>query len=275
VYKAPSGATTDLLLDVTGYFVPAETGATYDPVGPVRLLDTRSGKGLTGAFTTNTPRTWTVAGRSGVPSDAIAVTGNLTVTGQTAGGYVSLGPIPTSMPTTSTINFPRGDTRANGTTVKLSPTGTLSAVYKGPAGSTAHLLFDVTGYYLADLTGAHFYPLPPDRLLDTRQFVGLVGPLVANVPRTLVSAARVGVADDATAVTGNLTVVGQTKGGYVSMTTTPTASPMTSTLNFPVGDVRANGVAGPLDGDRTVALTYVSSTGATTGLLLDITGYFR
>ena len=50
--------------------------------------------------------------------------------------------------------------------------------------------------------------------------------MVAATPRALESAARVGVAEDATAVTGNLTVVGQTKGGYVSMTTAPTARPV-------------------------------------------------
>ena len=275
VYKAPSGATTDLLLDVTGYFVPADSGATFGSIGPVRLLDTRSGNGLSGPFAANAARTWTIAGRSGVPATAVAVTGNLTVTGQTAGGYVSLGPVPTTHPATSTINFPVGDTRANGLTVKLSAAGTLSAVYKGPTGSRTHLVFDVTGYYLADLSGARFYPLRPDRLLDTRFGVGLDGKLTAKVPETLVSAARVGVAEDATAVTGNLTVIGQTKGGYVSMTTVPTASPSTSTLNFPVGDVRANGVTGPLAGDGTVALVYASSSGARTGLLLDITGYFR
>jgi len=32
-------------------------------------------------------------------------------------------------------------------TVKLSGSGSLSAVWKGSAGSTTHLVFDVTGYY--------------------------------------------------------------------------------------------------------------------------------
>ena len=52
---------------------------TSDPVDPVRLLDTRSGNGLTGTFKANTVRTWQVAGRGGVPADALAVTGNLTM----------------------------------------------------------------------------------------------------------------------------------------------------------------------------------------------------
>ena len=79
----------------------------------------------------------------------------------------------------------------------------------------------------------------------------------------------------AIAVTGNLTVVGQTKAGYVSMTQTATNSPTTSTLNFPAADVRANGMTGPLSGAGGVGLVYKSPTaGATTNLILDITGYF-
>ena len=115
------GASTSLILDVTGSFVPDGTGSTYVPVSPARLLDTRSGAGqLTG-----TPLTFQVATLGGVPADATAVTGNLTVTGQTSSGYVSLGPTPTVSPTSSTLNFPVGDTRANGVTVQIGAGGTL------------------------------------------------------------------------------------------------------------------------------------------------------
>ena len=48
-----------------------------------------------------------------VPNSAVGVTGNLTVDKQTAYGYLSLTPTPTNAPTTSTLNFPMGDTRAN------------------------------------------------------------------------------------------------------------------------------------------------------------------
>jgi hypothetical protein len=83
-----------------------------------------------------------------VPDTATAVTGNLTATGMTAAGFVSLGPDPLPNPPSSTLNFPVGDNRANGVTVALSGTGTLSATYNGgPNGSTTHLIFDVTGYF--------------------------------------------------------------------------------------------------------------------------------
>ena len=49
-----------------------------------------------------------------VPVDAIAVTGNLTVTGQTAAGYFSLTTLPNNAPATSTLNFPLGDTGRTG-----------------------------------------------------------------------------------------------------------------------------------------------------------------
>ena len=59
------------------------SGATYHPIAPTRPLDTRNGTGLSGPFTNHAARTFTV---SGVPAGATAVTGNLTVTGQTSGG---------------------------------------------------------------------------------------------------------------------------------------------------------------------------------------------
>ena len=52
---------------------------------------------------------------------------------------------------------------------------------------------------------------------------------------------------DADAFTGNVTIIGQTKGGFVSVTPTPIANPTTSTINFPTGDIRANGIAAPID----------------------------
>ena len=114
---------------------------------PERILDTRVGVGLSGTFASGTPRTWTVDGKGGVGSDAVAITGNVTVVSQTKAGYVSVTPTPTATPTTSTINFPVGDNRANNFVVKVSATGKDSAVYRGTGGGTTHLLVDVTGYY--------------------------------------------------------------------------------------------------------------------------------
>jgi hypothetical protein len=45
---------------------------------------------------------------------------------------VYLGPNPVASPTSSTLNFPLGDNRANGVTVALGAGGTLSATYIAP-----------------------------------------------------------------------------------------------------------------------------------------------
>jgi len=274
VYKAAAGKKTHVLLDVTGYFLENNTGATYHALTPVRLLDTRIANGLNGAFAAHTVRDFDVAGRGGVPANAKAVTGNLTVVGQTAAGYVTLGPSLADNPKTSTINFPLGDTRANGITVRLAADGHLDAIYVAPLSRTAHLVFDVTGYYLQDLSGSKFYPLTPGRVLDTRVGNGLTGSFKTDIARALKVEGRVGVPVAADAVTGNLTVVGQTDNGYVSMTKALDNTPDTSALNFPIGDVRANGVTGPLSNSGTVGLVFKASGGKTTNLILDITGYF-
>ena len=79
----------------------------------------------------------------------------------------------------------------------------------------------------------------------------------------------------AAAITGNLTVVNARAAGWVALTELPTASPGTSTLNFPVADTRANAITAPLSSTGTVALFHGGSSGITTDLILDITGYFQ
>ncbi|HEY7451195.1 MAG TPA: glycosyl hydrolase family 18 protein [Candidatus Limnocylindria bacterium] len=131
-----------------GFTFSTAPAATYVPLNPSRILDTRVGTGLAGPFSANTPRTFQVTGQGGVPTSAVAVTGTLTVTGQSRAGYLYLGPTPLANPPSSTMNFPLGDTRATAVTVALGPGGTLSATYLAPAGSTTGLIFDVTGYFV-------------------------------------------------------------------------------------------------------------------------------
>jgi hypothetical protein len=89
-----------------------------------------------------------VTGLGGVPANAVAVTGNVTVTAQTSSGYLFAGPVPMNNPTSSTLNFPKGDDRANGIAVSLGTGGTLSVTYVASTlGPSAHVIFDVAGYF--------------------------------------------------------------------------------------------------------------------------------
>jgi hypothetical protein len=163
-----------------------------------------------------------------------------------------------------------GDARASGVTVALGPGGTLSATLS--AASQAHLVFDVTGYFVPGGSGSSYVGLSPARLLDTRVAIGLSGPFAASVPRTFQVAGLGGVPTPANAVTGTLTAIGQSGAGYVYLGPTPVASPSSSTLNFPWGDVRANGVTVALGNGGTLSGTFLPA--GTVHLLWDVSGYF-
>jgi hypothetical protein len=51
-------------------------------------------------------------------------------------------------PTTSALNFVKGDTCSNGLTVALSATGTLSATYMASAGAITNVVIYVNGYFV-------------------------------------------------------------------------------------------------------------------------------
>jgi spore germination protein YaaH len=125
----------------------ASPGAEWYPVSPIRLLDTRAANGLSGAFVDEQVRTFQLTGRGTVPVDAVAVTANLTVTGSTASGYVSIGPEMTASPKTSTINVGKGQTLANGLTLRVGAGGKVSAVFASSSGAKIHQLVDLTGYF--------------------------------------------------------------------------------------------------------------------------------
>ena len=249
-------------------------GTTYFPLSPARILDSRIGTGLAGAFHSHVARTFQVAGLGGVPANATAITGNLTVTGQTSPGYLYVGPSAINNPTSSSLNFPVGDDRANGVTVALGP-GTLSATFvsQTPA-ATAHVILDITGYFVPDASGATFYATAPTRLLDSRNGTGLSGAFQSHKARTFQVTGGV-VPSTATAVTGNLTVTGQTQLGYLYVGPNATDNPTSSNLNFPMNDDRANSVAIALGSGGSLSVTYVAqASSATTSVIFDVTGYF-
>jgi hypothetical protein len=273
-YVAPtSGPTAHVIFDVTGYFTPNTSGATYHALTPTRILDTRYGTGLSGVFSSHAARTFGVTGHGGVPTNATAVTGNLTVTSQSSPGYLYVGPTATNDPTSSTLNFPVSDDRANGVTVALGTGGTLSVTFVAPSpGPTTHVIFDVTGYFTADTSGAKYVPLTPSRTLDTRDGTGLSGAFASHGARTFGVG---GVPANASAVTGNLTVTGQTSPGYLYIGPNATDNPTSSTLNFPRSDDRANGVTVAIGSGSTLSVTFVApASGPTTHVIFDVTGYF-
>ncbi|MCU1367916.1 MAG: hypothetical protein JWN39_3555, partial [Ilumatobacteraceae bacterium] len=146
-----TNAATHLLADVNGFF-PA--GSTYSPLVPGRVLDTRQdpsattidgvglGHGLVaGGETIEVP----VAGRAGVPATASAVVLNVTVTGPTASGFITVYPCGADRPNSSNLNFTVGQTIPNAVIAKVGVAGTV-CLYTNTA---THLLVDTNGYFPA------------------------------------------------------------------------------------------------------------------------------
>jgi uncharacterized repeat protein (TIGR01451 family) len=114
----------------------------FHTLEPCRLVDTRSsGPALQGGA----DRAFTLAGLCGIPSTARALALNVTVTGPTDAGDLRLAPVGVP-PDTSSINYGRGQTRANLTVLSLSESGEVTVRCSQATGSV-HLILDVTGYF--------------------------------------------------------------------------------------------------------------------------------
>jgi hypothetical protein len=291
VYRSSTaGATVDVIFDVTGYFLADASGATYHPVAPGRVLDTRptSGSrihiGLSGKFTNKAVRTIAVAGVKGlgwssalVPANATAITANLTIVNATSAGFASLGPTVAAVPKTSTINVAAGKIIANGVTVSLR-SGTIQAVWDGTNGSSADFLLDVTGYFLSGSGGLSFYLLDPYRVLDSSQGTGLSGSFATGTARTLAvggTGGSAGVPADAAGIAGNLTLVSPSSAGYAVVSPSISGIPSSSTVNTSAGVSVANGFDVPLDTTGQLMLGWYGTIGSTANLSLDVNGYWK
>jgi hypothetical protein len=71
---------------------------------------------------------------------------NVTVTGPSAPGFLTVFPAGGPPPLASTINFRAGQTRANNAIVTLGPGGDIVVRAGMPSGGT-HVVLDVTGYF--------------------------------------------------------------------------------------------------------------------------------
>lgn len=140
----------------------------YYAVSPCRVYDTRglpsAGGAGGGIIFSATVRTFVLRGLCGIPTDATAVSLNLTiVTPNASGGDLRIAPFPGTFPDVSTSNYYQNETIANGAIVPLGTVATpgtnpdfqvlgagcavIGGVFQCPNTFTYHLLIDVNGYF--------------------------------------------------------------------------------------------------------------------------------
>ncbi|MBS1791793.1 MAG: putative Ig domain-containing protein [Acidobacteria bacterium] len=149
-----TAATTDLVVDVLGYFSTQLNdtngqGLLFNPLPtPVRLLDTRAGQ--TGCFT---PGAQMIGGTAylqpatgvctGIPAAAKAVVGNATTVNVSANGFLTFWPSDATQPFIATSNYRTGIVFNRHFTVGLGADG----AFKRYAASTTDLVIDLSGYF--------------------------------------------------------------------------------------------------------------------------------
>ena len=120
-------------------------GLSFYPVAPCRVLDTRTSIALLSGETS----TVQLGGACGVPVSAKSVAVTVTVVGPAGAGHVTLFPAGLPAPSTSTVSFATGQTRASNAVLGLSEdgTGSIGAQATVAGDGQVHLILDVTGYF--------------------------------------------------------------------------------------------------------------------------------
>jgi hypothetical protein len=272
--------TTDLVLDVSGYFTTDAASYVYVPITPCRIVDTRVSNGTSfGApsLSAGEQRTFALANSNcNLPSTALAEGGavSMNVTALPVGGspvsYVTVWGTSETEPQTppiSTLNVPTGTVTANAAIVTINPSTSESVSVYAP--DKTDLVLDVTGYFApASLVpaGLSLYILPPCRILDTRESSGAFhGEL--TVPFT--SGSNCSVPMNAQAYVVNATVVPTGPLGFLTLWPDTVQQPLASTLNAGDGFATSNmAIVGTTNGRLDA---FASSS---TQLILDVSGYF-
>ena len=265
---------SDVIVDVAGAFVPAGATATsgrFVPLAPTRLIDTRPEDPQPADTVRRIPLP------AGVPSDALAVAVNVTITETGGYGFAGAYPAAAAPPNVSVVNADgAGQTRAATAIVPVSPAG-IDVALTG----SMDLLVDVVGYFTGGGAPAsaagRFVPKPPTRVMDTRQ---VRNPVWTGGTREVQSgdgfidyATATPVLNEvrsyAAAVVYNLTVTETSFPGFVTAYPARTGRPETSSINWGPDQTVAN-----------LAITPRSQYGVAlyaqfeTDVIVDVVGYF-
>lgn len=249
--------------------VTPESG--FVPLEPQRIVDTRIGLGgPTRKLVAGEQIRVEVAGVGGVPpSGATAVVANVTAVAPTDHMYFTVFPGSTARPGTSNLNGQPGRPIPNLVVMAVGADGCIEVF--NSHGET-HCLVDVFGYATAD-GGDRFTPLPPQRLFDSRDGLGVAArQLGGQQPVDIQVAGNAGVpASGATAVVMNVTATRTNSVGFLRLTPTGRTRAETSNVNFFAGDTVPNLAICQLGDGGKITL---DADGQGAHVIGDVFGYF-
>ena len=230
-------------------------------VAPRRLMDTRDGTGAAKArLTPNTAYRLAVVGHgTGNAEVASAVALNVTATGSSDAGFVTVWPCDAALPNTSNLNFAAKQTIPNAVVARISADGFVCF----QASAAVNLIVDNDGWFPV---GSFVQPKRPDRLIDTRSGA----PISPNVALEVQVTGRFDVPTDASSSLLNVTVTGPVSGGFVTVYPCGQPVPETSNVNFEAGQTIPNLVLAAAGvGGKTCVVSSVA-----THIIVDIMAIF-
>jgi hypothetical protein len=249
-------------------------GSDYTAYGPTRVLDTRYGTGAPKApVKARSVTQVTFAGNGGIPKDVTAVVLNVTVTAPTAAGDIIVYGDGTARPSSSNVNFVKGQTVPNQVIAPVGPDGKVD-FYNASTGST-DLIADVAGYF-TQTSSSGYSSLTPYRLVDTRVGTGEPKrPLAGKSSFAVQIAGNDGgqlPASGITAVALNITSTASQGSGFLTAYADGSATPTASNVNFTANQTIANSVITPVGSDGKIRV-FNGSTKATS-VVVDVVGYY-
>lgn len=287
-FKIYASATTDVVVDVSGYFAPPGMGGLYfHPLPtPIRMLETRAGEtgcdtpgAQLGGGSTRTQQGRVTCNSVTIPTAAQALVGNATVVNPMAQGFITLFPGDVMQPTVANGNYTASGVVNTPFTVGLGTDG----AFKIYTTQTTDLVIDVLGYYsteASDVNGAGylFYSLTtPVRLLDSRAGgvacftpgMPFTGGVEYSQPATGTCSGQP-IPSGSAAVLGNVTTVNPIGGFLTLWPSNVVTRPFVATSNFITGQTANRHFIVGLGPDGAFKL-YASGT---TDLVIDLSGYF-
>lgn len=262
---------TDVVIDATGYLSSATAGSLPLLGAPQRVADTRL---VGGPVPSGQTRCFAVGGQAGIPPDAAAAVLNVTAVGYGTQGWLTAYPAGQPVPPTSTLNFdPATYAAANNVVMRLGTAGSICVAVGtlNSAPGSSQVVIDATGY-LTSASLNQLALLAPQRLVDTRSNGG---PIPSGQARCFTVAGLDGVPSTVDEVVLNVTAVGYSSQGWLTVYPSDEPVPATSTLNFdPMAYAVAEGTISRVgvDGQVCVFVGTVGSVPDNVNVVLDVAG---
>jgi len=250
-----SSTPVNLIVDLSGWFISGDGLHTFTPQ---RAFDTRQSGFV---LTADNQFVFQMNGNFGIPTTGVSsVVLNVTATGATAPGYITVWPCDQPKPYTSNLNYLPYQDIPNAVIATVDSQGLVCFASSSPV----FLIADISGWFAQS---SNLTVITPQRLLDTRptQRVSATPTYVLNLSATSPVSAGA-----ATAVVLNMTATRATGSGFATVWPCDEAQPPTSNLNFDANEDIPNLVITKVSATNTVCF----NASTPVHLIADLMGWF-